>query len=180
MNDERVQVIQQSNALATGYSISPDGIDLSDSWLRNRRLFAAPVPSGEHFDSKLRGRISELLGGQRCWAVVLEEMHGLPKAITFAVEEGTLFEFDRVYSGFPCVLFTEDVSKVILCTKVGYLIFAGPQDFVEAAVGGSFQQAKETFANYAAGWSDEALGSHLTSIKNKYFGDVPSALIPGT
>lgn len=170
--------VQKSTAIANALLISPDGVDLSSSCLDDTGYSAAPVPSAEHFDSKLRARISRLLAGKRCWVVVLEDIWGLPQAVTFVVGESQVLEFDKVYAGFPCVLFSEDLRQVVLCTKLGYLIFAGARDFVEAAVGGSIQHANQEFSTFAEGWSDPELGSHLAMIKNKYFGIAPTALAP--
>ena len=118
--------------------------DLNTSWLENKGWLVAPATSNGHLftsEAVALHRAIQCVRGNRYYAVVtlVEDM---AYEVTVCVE--TLLALSEELLGGFFVLFPESRTFAVLFLD-GYKLYAGPQIFVETAVGCSVVEARRRF-----------------------------------
>lgn len=135
---------------------------------------AVPVESGEHFDDADQSNLLHALLARNynsMLAVAVEDLGDHPHAyIVSATREG-LAAFNRELSFLSFALFAGEPDWVILCTKQGYFVVAGPPDFVTQVLGRNLEEAFSDFHAFAADpwWTDQGRTGFLFLLNQLQF-----------
>jgi hypothetical protein len=142
--------VSELEALAQPLLESPG--DLSLQWLAANKWCAVPVESASHFDERDVQLLAEAIKGMKssvCFGVVAERLENFPHAFQVEVSKEGLLAFSRECAHFNFVLLPSLLSFAVLCTVFDYFIVAGPEPFVESALGCSIAEAQARFRQYA-------------------------------
>lgn len=120
-------------------------------WIRQTDWKVVPVEDGAHFaEENISGFVSGLRGAgyTRCLAVATEPLGDMPPCYRLSISEADFREFNRVCGAFRFVLTDEERSWAISCNE-WYLLFAGEESLLEAALQMPIPTAREKFMNFA-------------------------------
>ena len=129
--------------------------DVNRGWVMDKHWVVVPVESEDHFSGETISRIEAYCrdAEARCFALITEEVYNVDSCFVVPCEAEALEEINHRLSLFPFVLFSEDLSWCVVCSKEDYYLIAGPVGFVEAAAGRSVAGAQEAYRRSAADWA---------------------------
>lgn len=156
-------------------AITNNGHALNTDWLHKRGWIGFPLPE-DNWDRWEPDEpsiwLAEALKTLGVKTLIAANLDLGPSAEDFSwIGEASLagvVGFANELSIFLFLLTDPDVSFVVYCSKGEYHVVAGPQEFVEMAVGGSLEKAKANFIQHATeswGGADEP---YLLDVLDEY------------
>ena len=145
--------------------------DFNREWLLRNRWVAVPVESSDHFDEDAIGRLSAALqvaGHNECLAVATEPLENIPFCFRVSTSAEGLRALNKAAWFFNFVLFPEDCSCALLCTKSEYYLIAGPKDLVISALGTDLETARLAFRASVEDWLIETMKAGLRAVAERY------------
>ena|ERR1035438_2702525 len=140
-------------------------------WFKEHRWTVVPVESADHFietDIALLSAALRQAGHSECLAVATEPLANTPLCYKVPTTEEGLREFNQATWAFFFILFPEDRSCAVLCTKNDYYLVGGPAAFVTIALGAGILEARAKFAAFAANSPHPTMRDILGGIAARY------------
>jgi hypothetical protein len=130
---------------------------LNPAWVKQHGWVAVPVESAAHFANEDASRLAKAMQAAAvlsCFAAATEPLENFPHCFTVDATTEGLLAFSRECAHFNFLLSPASLSFAVLCTVFDYFIVAGPQAFVENALGCDIDKARARFLEYASNSGD--------------------------
>jgi hypothetical protein len=155
-----MQVLSDAQAIDSATSarevIVESEIYFKMEWLRGKEFVAVPVDNLGFFNDDQLQRLSaaiKFLGVSECLAIATEDWgNAFPQVLCVPSSFEGLSEFNEQLGSTSYLLIPEGQAFAVLCSSSYFNVVAGPRSFVDMAVEGGVDGARDWFRQFAKEW----------------------------
>jgi hypothetical protein len=169
--------IQRARALID--DVIEDSGNFRPEFVAGRDWTVVPVESADHFGKRDIEDLASAFhnaGHAELLAVATEPLENTPVCYKVPTTEDGLRELNEAIRDFSFILFPEDRSCAVLCTKDDYYLVGGPLPFALLALRPSIAQARIDFVRFAENSPHPAMREGLLEIATRYERTGPSGI----